>query len=185
MIDDINTDADHRMKMSVEAVRQELKHIRTGRANVELLDHVKVDYYGTLTPLSQAATVGVMDPRTLSVQPWDKTMVEAVEKAIRDSDLGLNPATAGDVIRVPLPALTEERRKEMQKVARTDGENGRIAIRNIRRDALHHLKELLKEKEINEDDERRAEDAIQKLTDKYVAEIDALVSEKEKDIMEI
>jgi ribosome recycling factor len=183
MIETIRKDADTRMAKSIEALRTELSKLRTGRANASLLDHVRVDYYGTATPVNQVASVSVADARTLSVAPWEKSMVAVVEKAIRDSDLGLNPATSGDVIRVPLPPLTEERRKEMTRVVRSEGENGKIAVRNIRRDALAHLKDSLKKKEISEDEEKRAEEEIQKLTDKYVAEIDKIVSAKETDIM--
>ena len=183
MIETIRKDAGERMAKSIDALRSELAKLRTGRANAALLDHVRIDYYGTPTPVNQVASVTVTDARTLSVTPWDKSMVPTVEKAIRDSDLGLNPATSGEVIRVPLPPLTEERRKEMTRVVRAEGENGKIALRNIRRDALAHLKDSLKKKEVSEDDEKRAEDEIQKLTDKYVAEVDQLVSIKEKDIM--
>ncbi|MDI9819809.1 MULTISPECIES: ribosome recycling factor [unclassified Legionella] len=185
MINDIKQDAEKRMKKSVETLQTDLLKIRTGRANASLLDHVQVDYYGNLTPLNQVANVNASDSRTLMVTPWEKSMVAAVEKAILTSDLGLNPATAGNAIRVPMPPLTEERRKEMIKIVRAEGEQGRVAIRNIRRDANNHLKELVKAKEISEDDERRAGEVIQKLTDKYIAEIDVLLSTKEKDLMEI
>ncbi len=185
MLDDIYKDARSRMKKSVEATRSDMARIRTGRATTALLDHVTVDYYGTPTPVAQVATVSVADARTLSVNPWEKKMVPVVEKAILESDLGLNPVTAGDVIRIPLPALTEERRREMTKLVRSEGENGRVAIRNIRRDALHHVKELLKEKEISQDEDKRAHDRIQSLTDEFVAQIDAVVSEKEQEVMEI
>ncbi len=185
MIEAIRKDAEGRMKKSVESLRGELSRLRTGRASTALLETIKVDYYGTPTPIHQAATVAVADARTLTVTPWDKSQVPAIEKAIRDADLGLNPVTAGSVIRVPLPPLTEERRKEMTRLVRAEGENARVAIRNIRRDALHKLKELLKEKEIAEDEEKRAEDVIQKLTDRFVKEVDALVAAKEKDILEI
>lgn len=176
-------DAENRMVKSIEALRAELAKLRTGRANTGLLEHVRVDYYGTPTPISQVATVTVTDARTLTVTPWDKNVVPALEKAIRDAGLGLNPVSAGQAIRVPLPALTEERRKEMARVVRAEGENGKVAIRNARRDALHHLKELLKKKEMAEDEEKRAEEEIQKLTDRYIAEIDKLVAAKEKDLM--
>lgn len=176
-------DAENRMVKSIEALRVELAKLRTGRANTGLLEHVRVDYYGTPTPISQVATVTVTDARTLTVTPWDKNVVPALEKAIRDAGLGLNPVSAGQAIRVPLPALTEERRKEMARVVRAEGENGKVAIRNARRDALHHLKELLKKKEMAEDEEKRAEEEIQKLTDRYIAEIDKLVAAKEKDLM--
>ena len=185
MIDDIRKDASTRMGKSVEALKHELAKIRTGRAHTSLLDHITVDYYGSEVPISQVATVSVEDARTLSVTPWDKAMVQVVEKAIMSSDLGLNPATAGTVIRVPMPALTEERRRDLVKVVRHEAENARVAVRNIRRDANHHLKELLKEKEVSEDEERHAQDDIQKLTDKYVADIEGLLQVKEKELMEI
>ncbi len=184
MIEDIKKDASIRMAKSVASLRQEFKKIRTGRAHTSLLDHITVEYYGSEVPLSQAANVGVEDARTLSVTPWEKQMISVVEKAILTSDLGLTPATAGNVIRVPLPALTEERRHDMTKVVRHEAENARVAVRNIRRDALHHIKELLKEKEISEDDDRRSHDEIQKLTDKFVAEIDRHLSEKESELLE-
>ncbi|MDZ7841384.1 MAG: ribosome recycling factor [Gammaproteobacteria bacterium] len=178
-------DARTRMKKSIETVSDELAKIRTGRANTSLLDHITVEYYGNPTPLNQVATVSVMDARTLSVNPWEKKMVPVVEKAIQEADLGLNPSTAGEVIRIPLPALTEERRKEMNKLVRQEGENGKVAIRNIRRDANAHLKELMKKKEIAEDEEKRALDEIQKLTDDSVTRIDEMLAEKEKQILEI
>lgn len=184
MINDIQKDAEVRMGKSIDALRGELTKLRTGRAHTSLLDHVMVDYYGNETPLNQVATVTVADARMLAVTPWEKNMVQAVEKAIITSDLGLNPTTAGSIIRVPLPALTEERRKDMIKVVRHEGENAKIAIRNIRRDANGDFKSLLKEKEITEDQEHKAEDAMQKLTDKYIAQVDALLAEKEKDLME-
>ena len=185
MIDDIKKDASVRMGKSVDTLKNEFLKIRTGRAHASLLDHVKVEYYGNEVPLNQAATVTVQDARTLAVQPWEKSLVQAIEKAIMSSDLGLNPVTAGEVIRVPLPMLTEERRKEMIRIVRQEAEAARVAIRNIRRDANGDLKELLKEKEISEDDSRRGEDEIQKLTDKFVAEADGLLEAKEKDLMEI
>lgn len=178
-------DARVRMKKSVESVREELAKLRTGRANTALLDHLTVEYYGNPTPLNQVASISVLDARTLSVNPWEKKMTPVVEKAIQESDLGLNPVTAGDVIRVPLPALTEERRKEMTKLVRSEGENGKVAIRNIRRDANNNLKELLKTKEIAEDEEKRALDEIQQLTDDYVAKVDEMIADKEKQIMEV
>lgn len=178
-------DARARMKKSIEAVSEELAKIRTGRANTSLLDHITVEYYGNPTPLNQVATISVMDARTLSVNPWEKKMVPVVEKAIMESDLGLNPVSAGEVIRVPLPALTEERRKEMNKLVRQEGENGKVAIRNIRRDANAHLKELMKNKEIAEDEEKRALDEIQKLTDDSVAKIDEMLADKERQILEV
>ncbi|WP_133129268.1 ribosome recycling factor [Legionella yabuuchiae] len=185
MINDIKQDAEKRMAKSVEALSQDFTKIRTGRANPSLLDHIQVDFYGSLTPLNQVANVTLSDPRTILVTPWDKSMVQAVEKAILTSDLGLNPATAGTSIRVPMPPLTEERRKEMIRVVRGEAEQARVSVRNIRRDANNQLKELVKEKEISEDDERRASEVIQKLTDKYIAQIDALLVEKEKDLMEV
>jgi len=178
-------DAEDRMQKCVAALRAELTKLRTGRANTALLDHLRVDYYGNPTPIGQVASIAVADARTLTVTPWEKSMVAVIDKAIRESDLGLNPATAGTVIRVPLPPLTEERRKEMTRVVRHEGENGKVAVRNVRRDSLHHLKEKIKVKEITEDEEKRAHDEIQKLTDKYVAEIDAQVAQKERDVMEI
>lgn len=185
MINNIKQDAEKRMKKSVETLQHDLTKIRTGRANASLLDHVQVDYYGNMTPLSQVANVTSSDSRTLMVTPWEKSMLAAIEKAILTSDLGLNPATAGSAIRVPMPPLTEERRKELIKVVRSEGEQGRVAIRNIRRDANNHLKELVKDKKISEDDERRAGEVIQKLTDKYINEVDAVLEVKEKDLMEI
>ena len=173
------------MAKSVAALKQELTKIRTGRAHASLLDHITVKYYGSQVPLNQVANVGVEDSRTLTVTPWERDMVAPIEKAIVNSDLGLNPASAGTVIRVPLPALTEERRKDMIRVVRQEAEGGRVAIRNIRRDAIGDLKDLLKEKLIGEDDEHRAEDEIQVLTDKYVAEIDQVLAEKESELMEI
>lgn len=185
MIEDIKKDAEQRMKKSIDSFKSELSKIRTGRAHTSLLDHVTVDYYGTETPLSQVASIAVADARMLTVTPWEKQLVPAIEKAIMTSDLGLNPSSAGTVIRVPMPALTEERRRDLVKVVRHEGENARVAIRNIRRDANNDLKALLKEKEISEDDEHKGQDAIQKLTDKYVAEVDQLLETKEKELMEI
>lgn len=185
MIDDIRKDAEKRMKKSIESLKQELTKLRTGRAHPSLLDHITVDYYGSQVPLNQVANISVEDPRTLGITPWEKSMVQAIEKAIITSDLGLNPATSGSLIRVPMPALTEERRKDMIRLVRQEGEGTKVAIRNIRRDANNDLKSLLKEKEITEDDERRGQDAVQKLTDKYVAEVEVVLSEKEKDLMEI
>ena len=178
-------DAGERMSKSVASLNQELTKIRTGRAHTSLLDHITVSYYGSDVPLNQVSNVGVEDSRTLIVTPWEKDMVAPIEKAIMNSDLGLNPASAGTVIRVPLPALTEERRKDMIRIVRNEAEGGRIAIRNIRRDAIGDVKDLLKEKMIGEDDERRAEDDIQVLTDKYVAEVDELLAAKEEELMEI
>ncbi|CEG57130.1 ribosome recycling factor [Legionella fallonii] len=185
MINEIKQDSEKRMKKTIEALHTDMTKIRTGRANVGLLDHVQVDYYGNSTPLNQVANITASDSRTILVTPWEKAMVAAVEKAILNSGLGLNPATAGSAIRVPMPPLTEERRKELIKVVRNEGEQGRVSIRNIRRDANSQLKDLVKEKAISEDDERRAVEVIQKLTDKYIAEIDAILVEKEKDLMEI
>lgn len=185
MLNEIKKDASSRMAKSVASLRQELTKIRTGRAHTSLLDHITVEYYGSEVPLNQVSNVGVEDSRTLTVTPWEKDMVAKIEKAIMTSDLGLNPATAGTVIRVPLPPLTEERRKDMIRVVRNEAEGGRIAIRNIRRDAIHDVKELLKEKMIGEDDERRAEEEIQTITDKYIAEIDKTLAEKESELMEV
>lgn len=185
MINEIKQESEKRMKKTIDALHVDMTKIRTGRANVGLLDHVQVDYYGTLTPLNQVANITASDSRTILVTPWEKNMVAAVEKAILTADLGLNPATTGNAIRVPMPPLTEERRKELIKVVRNEGEQGRVSIRNIRRDANNQLKDLVKDKSISEDDERRATEVIQKLTDKYIVEIDALLAEKEKDLMEI
>jgi ribosome recycling factor len=173
------------MKKSVEALKADLAKVRTGRAHTGLLDHIRVDYYGNETPLNQVANITLIDSRTIGVQPWEKKLAPAIEKAIRDSDLGLNPATQGDVVRVPMPALTEERRKELIKVVRHEGENAKVAVRNLRRDAIHHLKELLKNKAIPEDQERRAQDDVQKLTDRFVADVDKLLQQKEADLMQV
>ncbi|WP_028304714.1 ribosome recycling factor [Oceanospirillum maris] len=185
MINEIKTDAEQRMKKSLESMTTAFAKIRTGRAHPSILDGVSVDYYGTPTPLNQVANVNVEDARTLSIQPWERSMIQAIEKAIMVSDLGLNPSTSGTVIRVPMPALTEETRKNFIRQARAEAENGKVAIRNIRRDANGSFKDLLKEKEITEDEERRAEEDIQKLTDKYVAEADVLLAAKEKDLMQV
>lgn len=185
MINDIKKDAEERMGKSIDSLRQELKKLRTGRAHPSLLEHITVEYYGSSVPLSQVANVNVDDPRTLAVVPWEKPMVAVVEKAIMQANLGLNPTTAGEVIRVPLPPLTEERRKDMIKLVKSEGEKGKVAIRNIRRDANADLKGLLKDKDISEDEERKAEDDIQKLTDKKIADLDKVLEEKEKDLMEI
>ena len=185
MLKEIMKDAADRMAKSVASLKHELTKIRTGRAHTSLLDHITVEYYGAQSPLNQVSNVGVEDARTLIVTPWDKAMVPVIEKAIQNSDLGLNPATAGTVIRVPLPPLTEERRKDMIRVVRNEAEGGRIAIRNVRRDAIGDVKDLLKEKMIGEDDERRAEDEIQAITDKYVAQIDEVLAEKEAELLEI
>jgi ribosome recycling factor len=184
-IAEIQKSAEQKMQKSVDALKHDYAKVRTGRAHVGLLDHITVDYYGTMVPLAQVAQVGLGDARTITVQPWEKKMVPVVEKAIRDSDLGLNPATSGDVIRVPMPALTEQRRKELVKVVKHEGESAKVAIRNLRRDANQHVKELLKAKQISEDDDRHAEQAIQKLTDRYITEIDKLIVEKEKEVMTV
>ncbi len=185
MLADIKKDARSRMTKSLESLRHELAKIRTGRAHPSLLEHVHVDYYGSEVPIGQAASVAVEDARTLSVTPWDKSMVQAIEKAILKSDLGLNPTTAGQVIRIPLPPLTEERRIELGKVVHNEGENAKIAIRNIRRDANHHIKGLLRDKDISEDEERKAELDIQQVTDVAVSKVDEIVAEKEKELLEI
>jgi ribosome recycling factor len=185
MIDDIKKDAAERMGKSAESLSHELAKIRTGRAHPSLLDHVKVSYYGSDVPISQVASVAVEDARTLTVTPWDRNMVPVVEKAIIQSDLGINPNTAGTVIRVPMPPLTEERRRDLQKIARAEAEQARVAVRNIRRDANQQLKDLVKEKLISEDDERRGEEIVQKLTDQYVKEVDRILEEKEADLMSI
>ncbi len=182
---DTKKSAEQKMLKSIEAFKADLAKIRTGRAHTGLLDHVQVDYYGSMVPISQVANVGLGDARTITVQPWEKKLVQAVEKAIRDADLGLNPATMGDVIRVPMPALTEERRKELIKVVKSEAEGAKVAVRNLRRDANEQFKKLVKDKDISEDDERRGADDVQKLTDRYVAEIDKLVAEKEKEIMTV
>jgi ribosome recycling factor len=184
-VNQIRKTTDDKMKKSVEALKADLAKVRTGRAHTGILDHIKVDYYGNETPLSQVANITLVDSRTIGVQPWEKKMVSAIEKAIRDSDLGLNPATQGELVRVPMPALTEERRKELIKVVKHEGETAKVAIRNLRRDANHHLKELLKNKAIPEDQERRAQDEVQKLTDRYVAEVDKLLQQKEADLMQV
>ncbi len=185
MINDVTKDAEGRMAKSVEALRLELVKIRTGRAHPSLLDHIRVNYYGNEVPINQVANVTAEDARTLAVAPWEKSMISAVEKAILQSDLGLNPNTAGNVIRVPIPPLTEERRRDLIKVARAEAEQGRVAIRNIRREANNEFKEMIKEKMISEDDERRGQELVQKLTDKYVKEVDLVLEEKEKDLMAI
>lgn len=185
MIDDILKDAESRMQKSIDAMTQEMAKIRTGRASPALIDHLTVDYYGTQTPVNQVANISVQDARTLAVQPWEKAMVPVVEKAIMEANLGFNPVTAGDLIRIPMPPLTEDRRKEMCKVAASEGEAGKVAVRNIRRDANSDFKSLLKEKEISEDDEKRAEGEVQKITDRFVAIIDEIVAEKEAEIMKV
>ena len=185
MLEDIKKDAAERMGKCVVAFRNELKKLRTGRASTSLLEHLKVEYYGSDVPLQQVANVAVEDSRTLTVVPWEKQMVQVIEKAIMKSDLGLTPNTAGMVIRVPLPALTEERRRDLTKVVRHEAENARVAIRNVRRDVMHDLKEMLKEKMVTEDDDRRAQEEVQKLTDKYVAEVDHVLADKEKELMQV
>jgi len=182
---DTKKGVEQKMQRSIEAFKNDLAKIRTGRAHAGLLDHVQVDYYGSMVPISQVANLTLVDARTIGVQPWEKNMVAKVEKAIREADLGLNPATAGDLIRVPMPALTEERRRELTKVVKSEGETAKVAIRNLRRDANEALKKLVKDKEISEDDERRASDDVQKLTDKHVTEIDKLVQSKEAEIMTV
>jgi ribosome recycling factor len=182
---EVKKSAEQKMQRSIEAFKNDVAKIRTGRAHTGLLDHIQVDYYGSNVPISQVANLTLIDARTIGVQPWEKKMVAVVEKAIRESDLGLNPATQGDLIRVPMPALTEERRRELTKVVKSEGETAKVAVRNLRRDANEQLKKLVKDKDISEDDERRAGDEVQKLTDKYVAEIEKLVQSKEAEIMTV
>ena len=185
MISDVRKSAEQKMARSIETLKTDLAKVRTGRAHTGLLDHIHVDYYGSSMPLSQVANVTLADPRTLGVTPWEKKMIPVVEKAIRDSDLGLNPATSGDMIRVPMPPLTEERRKELIKVVHKEAEAAKVAVRNVRRDANDHLKKLLKDKQCSEDEERRAHDDLQKLTDRFVSEVDRLLAQKESDLMAI
>jgi len=185
MIADLKKSAEQKMQKSVDALKHDYQKVRTGRAHTGLLDHIQVDYYGSMMPINQVANVTLADARTIAVQPWEKKMVQVVEKAIRDSDLGLNPATSGDVIRVPMPPLTEDRRKELIKVVRHEAENARIAVRNIRRDTNEHLKKLLKDHEVSEDDERHAQVDVQKLTDRYIAEIDKVLQGKEADLLAV
>ena len=185
MLAELKKTTEQKMARSIEAFKADLAKVRTGRAHTGLLDHVMVDYYGAATPLNQVAKVTLLDARTIGVAPFEKKMLQAVEKAIRDANLGLNPASMGDSVRVPMPALTEERRKELIKVVRHDAENARIAIRNLRRDANHHLKEALKKKEVSENDERRTQDDVQKLTDRSIAEIDKLLQQKETELMAV
>lgn len=184
-IAEIRKSTEQKMAKSIEALKHDLAKIRTGRAHTGLLDHIQVDYYGSMVPLSQVGNLGLADARTITIQPYEKKMVPVIEKAIRESELGLNPATSGDIVRVPMPPLTEERRKELTKVVRHEGENAKVAVRNLRRDANTHLKDLLKKKEVSEDDERRAQDDVQKLTDRYIADIDKVISEKEKEILTV
>jgi ribosome recycling factor len=185
MIADVKKTAEQKMQKSLEALKTDLGKVRTGRAHTGILDHVTVDYYGTQMPLNQVANLTLLDARTIGISPWEKKMGPVIEKAIRESDLGLNPSAQGDLIRVPMPALTEERRRELIKVVKGEGENARVAVRNLRRDANHHLKDLLKQKAVSEDDERRAQEDIQKLTDKFIAEIDKLLAAKETDLMAV
>ena len=185
MLADVKPNAEQKMQKSIEALKNDLSKVRTGRAHTGLLDHVMVEYYGSMVAVNQVANVSLGDARTINVQPYEKPMIAKVEKAIRDSDLGLNPATNGDLIRVPMPMLTEERRKDLIKVVRTEGESTKVAVRNIRRDANDALKKLIKDKEISEDDERRAQDEVQKITDKYIAEIDKMLQVKEADLMPV
>ena len=184
-IADIKKQAAEKMAKSIETLKHDLAKVRTGRAHAGLVDHIRVDYYGSEVPLNQVANVTLADARTIAIQPFEKKMVQVVEKAIRDSDLGVNPATSGDVVRVPMPPLTEERRRELTKIVKHEGENSKVAVRNIRRDAINHLKELLRNGEVGEDQEKRSQDEIQKMTDKAIAEIDRLVSEKERDVMSV
>lgn len=185
VIADVKKTAEQKMHKSVEALKVDLGKVRTGRAHTGILDHITVDYYGTPMPINQVANLTLIDARTIGIAPWEKKMGAAIEKAIRDSDLGLNPASQGDLIRVPMPALTEERRRDLIKVVRGEAENAKVAVRNLRRDANHHLKDLLKQKAVSEDDERRAQDEIQKLTDKFIAEIEKLLAGKEADLMAV
>jgi ribosome recycling factor len=184
-IGEIRKQATEKMAKSVETLKHDLAKVRTGRAHPGILDSIRVDYYGSEMPINQVANVTLSDARTISIQPFEKKMAQVIEKAIRDSDLGVNPASSGDVIRVPMPALTEERRKELTKIVKHEGENAKVAVRNIRRDAIQHLKNLLKEGEVSEDEEKRAQDEVQKLTDKSIVDIDKLVAEKEKDLMAV
>lgn len=185
MIADVKKTAEQKMQKSVETLKSNLGKVRTGRAHTGLLDHIKVDYYGNPTPINQVASVSLIDPRTIGVTPFEKKMAGAIEKAIRDSDLGLNPSTMGDIVRVPMPALTEERRKDLIKVVRGEAEDARVAVRNLRRDANTHLKDLLKDKKVSEDDERRGQDDVQKLTDRYIAEVDKMLTAKEAELMAV
>src|SRR5260221_8643695 len=185
VIADLKKTTDQKMDKSVQAFKGDLGKVRTGRAHTGLLDHIQVDYYGTPTPINQVAKVTLMDARTIGVTPFEKKMAQAIEKAIRDSDLGLNPAASGETVRVPMPALTEERRKELIKVVKHEAENARVAVRNLRRDAIHHLKESLKKKEVSENDERRAQDDVRKLTDRHIGEIDKLLQQKEAELLAV
>ncbi len=185
MIADVKKSAEQKMQKTIDALKHDYQKVRTGRAHTGLLDHIQVDYYGAMMPINQVANVTLADARTIAVQPWEKKMVQVVEKAIRDSDLGLNPSTSSDVIRVPMPPLTEDRRRDLIKVVRHEAENARIAVRNVRRDANEHLKKLLKEHTISEDDERHAQTDVQKLTDRYIAEIDKVLQSKEADLLAV
>ncbi len=185
MIADLKKTIEHKMQRSIESLKADLAKVRTGRAHIGLLDHVQVDYYGSMVAVNQVANITLVDSRTLGVQPWEKNMLQKVEKAIRDCDLGLNPASQGEIIRVPMPALTEERRRDLTKVVKGEGEGAKVALRNLRRDAIAHLKDALKKHEIPEDDERKAQDDVQKLTDKYVAEVDKLLAQKEAELMQV
>lgn len=182
---EVQKTAEQKMHKSIEALKNDLGKVRTGRAHTGLLDHVMVDYYGNATPIPQIGSVSMMDARTLAVTPWEKKLLPAVEKAIRDSDLGLNPASDGDRVRVPMPALTEERRRDLIKVVRHEAENARVAVRNIRRDANNHLKDMLKKKEIPEDQERKGQDEVQKLTDRFIGDIDKILQQKEADLLAV
>jgi ribosome recycling factor len=185
MIPELRKTTEQKMQKSLEALKTDLGKVRTGRAHAGILDHVQVDYYGSMVPISQVANINLIDARTIGVTPWEKKMAAVIEKAIRDSDLGLNPAAMGDIVRVPMPALTEERRKDLIKVVRSEAENARVAVRNLRRDANHALKEAMKAKTISEDDERRAQEDVQKLTDRTIAEIDKALAQKESDLMAV
>ncbi|HVL36447.1 MAG TPA: ribosome recycling factor [Burkholderiales bacterium] len=185
VIAELKKTTEQKMDKSVQAFKADLAKVRTGRAHTGILDHVTVDYYGSPVPINQVAKVTLLDARTIGVTPFEKKMIQAVEKAIRDSDLGLNPAAQGETVRVPMPALTEERRKELIKVVRHEAENARVAVRNLRRDALHHLKEALRKKEVSENDERRTQDEVQKMTDRHVAEIDKLLQQKETELLAV
>jgi len=184
-ISEVKRSAEQRMQKAIEALKQNFAKIRTGRAHTGLLDHIHVDYYGSMVPLTQVANIALADARTITIQPWEKKLGAVIEKAIRESDLGLNPSTQGDIIRVPMPALTEERRKELTKVVKSEAEDAKIAIRNIRRDANESVKKLVKDKVVSEDDERRSQEEIQKITDRYIADVDKMTQEKDKEIMTV
>ena len=185
VIADLKKTTEQKMDKTIQAFKGDLGKVRTGRAHTGLLDHIQVDYYGTMTPLNQVARVTLLDARTIGVAPFEKKMIQAIEKAIRESDLGLNPASQGDTVRVPMPLLTEERRKELIKVVKHEAENARVAVRNLRRDAIHHLKDALKKSEVSENDERRAQDEVQKMTDRHIGEIERLLQEKERELMAV